>query len=149
MSTTPKITLKQSRKKDWKIVEKMEKSAGSRLFSAMEGEEKIKEYIEKSKVYIILKENNPVGTVSYEIKKDGHVEFNGLIVLPEYRNKGIGSTAMQKALEKVRDLKAELPVHPENTAALVIYLKLGFKIKGWKDNYFGDGEPRLILAYQK
>ena len=145
MDIVSKITLKKCKESDWKMVEKMEKAAKSRLFSPYEGEEKIKEYIRKSEVYLILKEDDPIGTVSYEVKKDGHITFNGLIVLPKYRNKGIGSIAIQKALKRAGNRKAELIVHPENAIALIIYLKLGFRIKNWKDNYFGDGEPRLIL----
>ncbi len=145
MNTIPKITLKRCKNDDWQIVEKMEKVAKSRLFSPFEGEKKIKEYIRKSEVYMILKGDDPIGTVSYEVKKDGHILFNGLVVLPKYRKRGIGSTAIQKALKRAGNRKAELIVHPENTVALIIYLKLGFKIKSWKDNYFGDGESRLIL----
>lgn len=145
MKSVLKITLKKCSKEDWKIVERMEKSAKSKLFHPIEGEEEIKEYITKSEVYIILQKNNPIGTVSYEIKKDGHIMFNGLTVLPKYRNKGIGLAAVEKILKKDGNRKAELVTHPENTAALIIYLKLGFKLKSWKDNYFGDGEPRVIL----
>lgn len=145
MKTVPKITLKKCNKEDWKIVKRMEKSAKSKLFHPIEREEEIKEYIAKSKVYIILQKNNPIGTVSYKIKRDGHIMFNGLTVLPKYRNKGIGLAAVKKILRKTGGRKAELVTHPENTPALIIYLKLGFKLKGWKDNYFGDGEPRVIL----
>ena len=52
---------------------------------------------------------------------------------------------MDKLLKEIGNKKIVLTVHPQNNAALRIYLKLGFVIISWKDNYFGDGEPRLYL----
>lgn len=42
--------------------------------------------------------------------------------------------------------RIELVVHPHNNPAISLYLSLGFKIESWRDNYFGDGEPRLVLV---
>lgn len=33
----------------------------------------------------------------------------------------------------------------ENASAIILYLKLGFEIYGLKENYYGDGQPRLLL----
>jgi ribosomal protein S18 acetylase RimI-like enzyme len=53
-------------------------------------------------------------------------------------------------LDEVGDKKPfELVTHPENTSAIITYLKSGFKIKAWKDNYFGDGQPRILLVKEK
>ncbi len=32
----------------------------------------------------------------------------------------------------------DIVTHPKNTPALKLYLKYGFKIESWKDNYYGD-----------
>lgn len=40
----------------------------------------------------------------------------------------------------------ELAVHPDNQIALRLYASLGFEIKSRQENYFGDGEPRLLLT---
>jgi len=55
-----------------------------------------------------------------------------LVILPEYRNKGIGKALVQKAIEyfKSRGLDtAELWVGDKNTQALEFYKSLGFEEK--------------------
>jgi len=42
-----------------------------------------------------------------------------------------------------------LITHPLNTPAILLYLKNGFQITGWKDNYYGDSEPRIIFAHNQ
>lgn len=144
------IHLQRATDKEWQIVAKMEKSAGSDLFFPLTDKKEILDYIKDSTVYITHYKNNVVGTVSYEIKKDGVVYFNGLIVLPEYRCHGIAKLAMKQVLSELNDKKLfELVVHPKNTPALIVYLKLGFLVKAWKDNYYGDGTPRLILEKRR
>lgn len=67
-------------------------------------------------------------------KREGKVvgAIHELVVLPEYRNKGIGKALVQKALEyfKSRGLdRAELWVGDENKQALEFYKSLGFEEK--------------------
>ena len=65
-------------------------------------------------------------------KREGKVvgAIHELIVLPEYRNKGIGKALVEKALEYFRSRgldTAELWVGDENTGAIEFYKKLGFE----------------------
>ncbi len=67
-------------------------------------------------------------------KREGKVvgALHELVVLPEYRNKGIGRALIEKALEyfKSRGLDtAELWVGDQNTQAIEFYKKLGFEEK--------------------
>ena len=56
---------------------------------------------------------------------------------------------MVKELIKLVGDKAIITVtHPQNTGAIILYLEHGFKIVGWKDDYYGDGQPRLMLEYK-
>jgi len=41
--------------------------------------------------------------------------------------------------------RIELVTHPDNPA-LKLYESLGFTVESRKENYWGDGEPRLVLA---
>lgn len=45
--------------------------------------------------------------------------------------------------------KIDLVTHPENTKAIRLYESLGFKIAERKENYYGDGEPRVVLVKNK
>jgi len=103
--------------------------------------------LRQSCVFLIQSDGKTIGTVSYEMKGRGHASLDGLIVHPGYRKRGIATKAVEFLLSELKGVKRiDLPVHPENSTALGMYLKLGFKIEGRKENYYGDGEPRLILA---
>lgn len=144
------ITLRQAINDDWKILAKLEKSAGSKVFHPLTTEKEIKQYIRNSKVFFIILNGNEIGTVSFEEKSDDLIYFDGLTVLPEQRRKGIASCAIKKVLDDIpKGKKFSLVVHPENTSAIIVYLKMGFVIKEWKENYFGDGESRLYLNKSK
>ncbi len=123
----------------------MEKGAASPLFQECVDEAQYKKYITESKVFLIMFDGQAVGTISYKKMEDGTILMNGLTVLPDYREQGIAKTAMKKLLVDLGDKNIALYVHPENTPALLIYLRLGFVITAWKDNVFGNGQPRLFL----
>jgi ribosomal protein S18 acetylase RimI-like enzyme len=139
------IIFKQTAVNDWKLVEKLEKGSASPFFLSCINEEDYKKYIRENEVFLIMINKKAVGTISYETDQDGTVIINSLTVLPEYRGKGIATNAMKKLLDGLKNKNFALLVHPENTAALLIYLRLGFVIAEWKDNYFGNGQPRLFL----
>lgn len=137
--------------RDWKTVAALEKSvSGTKLFFAFTSEGEIRDYIRKSRVYIILLGSKPVGVVAYEMKGSDYAQIEGVIVRPEHQGKGIATKAVGFALGKLEGVKRlDLTVHPENTPAIRLYEKFGFKTESRKENYFGDGEPRLILARVK
>ena len=56
---------------------------------------------------------------------------------------------MKKLLELVKGNQVYMITHPKNIAAIILYLKNGFEIASWKENCYGDGEPRLILQRTK
>ncbi|MEK9159473.1 MAG: GNAT family N-acetyltransferase [Patescibacteria group bacterium] len=130
---------------DWELARSLEEGAASDMFAPCDGEEGYKKYIGESQVYAIINGNKAIGTISYKNQDDGAVLVNGLTVMPEYRGQGIASLAMNKLLDEIGNKNCSLVVHPGNTPAILIYLHFDFCITGWKDNYFGDGEPRLYL----
>lgn len=144
------ILLKRATLADLAVVFDFEKNVNSKVYFAFTKEEEIKDYINNCIVYLIQRGNLTVGIISYENKNPGHISFNGLIVKPEFQKQGIATKAMTIALSELEDKKrVDLKVHPHNKPAIMVYLSLGFGIESWKDNYFGDGEPRIIMVYQK
>lgn len=104
------------------------------------------DYLKDCEVFLAYKNGTPIGLFAY--KKDaGAVEVKQIIVLPEYQGKGFGKVLVAKLLETVKDDKVWLVTHPKNSRAIVLYLKSGFTIKDWKNDYYGDGEPRIILQH--
>jgi len=121
---------------------------GSSIYSAMTDRREAIEEIAKNTVYFIEKDNNVVGNISYEIKDLKVSYISGLMVVPQFQGQGIGKQAMVIILGELKDLgmeTIELVTHPRNIKALMIYLSLGFELSGWKDNCFGDGEPRVKM----
>lgn len=142
------ITLKKAEVNDWEKVKEIETIVAHRLFHSFSKEEEFKRYLTKSQVFFIMVNNNIAGTISYE-PKNGFAEFDSFTLLPEYRSKGIGAEALKQILKIIGIKRVELFTHPENTPAIINYLKAGFVIKSWHDNHFGDGEPRILLVREK
>ena len=82
-----------------------------------------------------------------EGKRGKTAHCNGLVVLPQFRRQGFGLRAMRLVLKKMQAYpRVELVVHPHNSPAVSLYLSLGFIIESWVKNYFGDGQPRLVMV---
>lgn len=144
------LSFKRAALADWETVLFLEKSASSKLFYAFTNEKDVKEYLSKSEVYIVYKSKTPIGTVSFEIKGKDHAYFDALTILPKFRNKGYATMALKWIFKKLDKYKTiDLLTHPHNMAAIKVYLKFGFVIDSWKENSFGDGEPRIRLVRER
>jgi len=98
-------------------------------------------------VYFIKRDGHIVGNIAYEMKEDDHTEITGLMVDPRYQGQGIGREALESVLNKLKGIKRiELVTHPENEHALALYQSSGFHIESRVDDYYGDGQPRLVLV---
>ncbi|MDD3808145.1 MAG: GNAT family N-acetyltransferase [Candidatus Pacebacteria bacterium] len=114
--------------KDWELLLSLEKVSATKLFAPLDGEDGYKKYIKESVVYFIMDGDEAIGTISYKIQDDGKYYIDGLTIKPEFRKQGIAKRAMKKLLDEISDKDLVLLVHPENNAALLIYLHLGFAI---------------------
>lgn len=105
------------------------------------------EAFDNGPIYLIEKDGIVVGNISYEKKSDDHVYISGLAIDSRFQNQGIAREVLGQILESLKDIeRIDLVTHPENTVALKLYQSLGFVIESRKENYYGDGEPRLVLA---
>jgi ribosomal protein S18 acetylase RimI-like enzyme len=103
------------------------------------------DYLKDSDISIAYDGEKPVGFIACKPDGDGY-EIQAAVVIPEYQRKGIGKLLMQTVLKKTAGKPLRLVTHPKNTGAIIFYLKNGFEIDGWGDNYYGDGQPRLKLV---
>ncbi|KKQ02057.1 MAG: Ribosomal-protein-alanine acetyltransferase [Candidatus Roizmanbacteria bacterium GW2011_GWA2_36_23] len=142
------IKFKEANLQDAETILKIEKSVSSLTYHSCNSvNDIIKDYLRKGFLFLILVDNKPAGIISYELIDQSFAYINGLIVTPEYQNQGIASKALAFLLSILKEIeKIELVTHPQNTAALKLYSKYGFIVTGQKENYYGDGEPRLILT---
>jgi GNAT superfamily N-acetyltransferase len=63
-----------------------------------------------------------------------HIEPDNVVILPEYRNQGIGEQMMAWVLDYGRQhgcIASELNVYVHNSPAVKFYLNMGYKILGF------------------
>lgn len=72
---------------------------------------------------------------------EGMMEIDDLYILPEYRNRGIGTAVIRKCCEETT-LPVMLYVFTRNTGAISLYQRLGFRVTR------EIGESRRIMVRQ-
>lgn len=88
-----------------------------------------------TKYIVLLDEEFPVATCRlYEIDEKS-VMIGRVVVLPEYRKKGVGSLTVQEAEKWIRELGYQKAVLESRDVAVGFYEKLGYK-----------AEPDRIIA---
>lgn len=142
------ITLKPATFEDVEtLLALKQKMSGLKTYSVMTDPEEQRNELQHTVTYLIEKDGLVVGSVSYEIKSEGHVYLSDLIIDPAYQRQGLGREAMTRVLKELEQIeRIDLVTHPDNISALNLYLSLGFQVESRKENYYGDGEPRLVLV---
>ena len=62
-----------------------------------------------------------------------HIASIGMMVAPEWRNRGVGSALLNQAIRWAREMRVEklaLSVYPDNEAGRALYAKFGFAEEG-------------------
>jgi ribosomal protein S18 acetylase RimI-like enzyme len=145
------VTFERATKADAGIVVSVEANIGEPktygqplAFDAVVGE------IRKNAFYLIKEGDAVVGTCAYRTRSDNSVYLSNIAILPAFRGRGLGRAAMLFLLAECQAADTiDLVTHPENAAALNLYESLGFKVTSRKKDYFGDGEPRLVLVRRR
>lgn len=142
------IKLLRATKDDTMEMIEFEKASSSQFFHAYTDVEGMGKYLENNFVFFILKSGEKVGAIGYEKIDDQLAQIQGLNILSEHRGVGVGKGAVEELLKIITNegfKRANLMVHPHNSIAILTYMKSGFIIRSWRENYFGDGEPRLEM----
>lgn len=146
------VVLKRATLPDADAILNIENSlVGIKTYSALTDRQEVIDDIEHNYVYLIEKDGEAVGDISYELKDENHAYISGLAIMPKFQGQGIARQAMIKILTELQGMKTiDLITHPQNTKAIELYASLGFEITGpVMENYFGDGEPRVTMTLQK
>jgi len=148
-----KISLRKATEKDIPDLISVEKKLPElKIYSAAVTEKDWKEEFDKKDavIYLILKDGVIVGDVSYEKRNKDKAHISGLAIDPNFQGMGIGREAVKLVLKDLKGVKViELATHPDNEKALKLYSSFGFARKGIVENYFGDGEPRILMIREK
>ncbi|MHB9019994.1 MAG: GNAT family N-acetyltransferase [Minisyncoccota bacterium] len=142
------IDLKKATSDDIEELLTFERSVdGVKTYSAITDKEEFLAELQYNYVFIIENNGQAVGSVMYEIKSPDHAYISGLVIDTRFQGKGLAREAMIKLLKELEHYKRiDLVTHPENERAIKLYESFGFIIESRKENYFGDGEPRIVMA---
>lgn len=133
--------------KEADVLFELEKKAFSRDFDlTSRNTQELIDYLKGSEVYALYEGQDTVGFFAFRQGKTD-VELLVIAVDPKKQRNGYGKVMMNKILELTMKQSVRLMTHPKNSTAICFYLKSGFTISGWKDNYYGDEQPRLLLTY--
>ncbi len=147
-SVEKKVTLARATLGDASQILEIEQSVGGlKTYSNLKTLEDAEKQVTESVTYLIKQGEEVVGNVSYVIKSPERVYIDGLVVMPQFSGQGLGKKAMKVMLEEIKDYKRiDLVTHPENAGAVKLYQSLGFEIESRVEDYFGDGEPRVVMV---
>lgn len=128
-----------------KLIEIEKTTVGLEIYSGYFSEKEVEEWINNDIVYLIENDGVIVGSISYEVKDKNHAYISGLVIKPEFQKQGLARQAIELLFEELKKFKKlSLAVHPDNHAVR-LYESFGFTVESRKENYFGDGEPRLVM----
>lgn len=143
-----RLTFRKVKPKDVNAYLELEKTAiGQKTYSGIKDEnEALREFLE-NEVYLIYKDGKLVGSTEFEMKSPDHAYLAGVVIHPDVQGQGIAREAVLFRLEKLKSVKrVDVVTHPENFKIINLYQSLGFKIEKLIENYFGDGEPRVMMV---
>lgn len=102
-------------------------------------------------IYFVAIENGVVFGYCgmYHIIDEGHI--TNIVVEYEHRNIGIGSKFMEKLIEVAIEKKMiglTLEVKVSNIIAQKLYNKYGFRVEGFRKNYYTDTHEDAIIMWK-
>jgi ribosomal protein S18 acetylase RimI-like enzyme len=142
------LIFKKATKKDAdKILELERLTIRDKTYSCLKNKNEVLKEFENSEIYLIYKDEHLVGSTEFQMKSPQHAYLAGLIIDPRFQGQGIGREAMKFRLSKLKKVKRiDLVTHPDNFKMINLCQSLGFKIEKRIENYYGDGEPRLVMV---
>lgn len=124
----------------------LEKKVGGPTYHALASKEEFLKEISEWKTYLFKLGGKIIGHISFQTRENGSVHFGGLAIDPEYQGKSYGRQASELVAKILKNVsKFDLVVHPDNIKAINLYKSFGFEIIERQENYYGDGQPRVIL----
>jgi ribosomal protein S18 acetylase RimI-like enzyme len=98
--------------------------------------------------YLNFASGRIVATGAVRLRADASAYLSNIAVRPELRRQGLARAMVGHLLSCCDHAHSiELAVHPDNRPAHTLYASLGFKPTGCQENYFGDGEPRIVMVH--
>lgn len=117
------------------------------------GLEALKKEIEnKNAFYAVIKKDDKVigyGGIWFSI---GTSDITNIAVIKEERRKGYGSVILNEIIKKAEEKNCDeinLEVNENNSGAILLYQKCGFKKVGIRKRYYNNTDNAIIMQYNR
>lgn len=102
-----------------------------------------------SDLFLVADKRGVVGYIIAAPKLGGKIAWiMTLAVRLQYRERGVGQVLLEEELLRLKRFNFEkvyTTVSPGNETAVAIYRKVGFEEASVADDYFGEGDTKLIM----
>jgi ribosomal-protein-alanine N-acetyltransferase len=92
---------------------------------------------------------NVLGAYLLSLRVLGEIDIISIATAPIYRRMGLGAYLLSRAIEDLQTKRLMLEVDTENTAAIALYLKAGFKIQGVRKKYYDAKRDAYFMTFEK
>jgi ribosomal protein S18 acetylase RimI-like enzyme len=126
---------------------RLDQAAFNRDFDfALRNVDEVRQFLGDCENYLVTCDGKLAGYYSTKIYDAQTAEIVGIVVIPEYQRRGIGSAILGRILGQLRNVgHVKVVTHPKNIAALRLYSNFGFEIVDYSRDYYGAGQPRLVF----
>ena len=103
--------------------------------------------INSNEYHLHLRDGRLIATGAFRRREDASAYLSNIAVHPEMRRQGLARAMLMHLLTFCHDAPSiDLAVHPDNQPALALYASVGFTPTRCQEDFFRDGEPRLIMV---
>lgn len=150
------MTVREATKTDVRTCARIEKQESGESIDIIEDE--IEEQIEDEDHYVFVaeEEGKVVGFISGEWQRwNNSVYIDSLYIDENHRHKGYGSQLLKQMIRKSREIRSKkvfIDVEAGNTNALILYLKHGFEINGYVQDFYRSkevGDAVFLVLYNR
>jgi ribosomal protein S18 acetylase RimI-like enzyme len=150
------MIVREATKEDVKACARIEKQASGESIEIIEDE--IEDQIEDENHFIFVaeEERRVIGFISAEWQRwNNSVYIDSLYIDKSYRSKGYGSKLLEQMIRRSREVKSKkvfIDVEAGNRNAIILYLRHGFEISGYVQDFYRskeEGDAVFLVLYNK
>jgi ribosomal protein S18 acetylase RimI-like enzyme len=150
------MIVREATKRDVKACATIEKQESGESIEIIENEIENQVGDENHFVFVAEEDKRVVGYISAEWQKwNKSLYIDSLYIDKNYRYKGYGSKLLKQMIRKSREIKSKkvfVDVEAGNRNALILYLKHGFEINGYIQDFYRskeEGDAVFLVLYSK
>ena len=150
------MIVREATKRDVRACAKIEKQESGESIEIIEDEMEEQVGDENHFIFVAEDDKRVVGLISAEWQKwNNSLYIDSLYIDKNYRYKGYGSKLLKQVIRKSREIKSKkvfVDVEAGNRNALILYLKHGFEINGYIQDFYRsreEGDAVFLVLYNK